>query len=496
MLDAGANNPVNELVRASEYHFFQIRERQFLYDVQAMNVLPSCDLDERIMEASRDPIALDQLTERCTAQGFSAEEVNERICCLHNNRFLLKPGEHSVRAKLATPTRYATFMVNVAQRCNLTCPYCYVNKGLFDYEQKPIPKMAAETAESLVETIHGNFPHFETYGYHFYGGEPLMNFDAIRRVVNRAEEYADQSGTKTDYHITTNGTLLNGKIADFMDAHRFTVYFSIDGDQENHDQLRTYINGKGSFADVERNLAYLRTKPGVHLIGSSVIRQGFQLGEAMEHLEGHGARQCKAERVRLHDGDEMSLMGLEHDAYIQDIENLIDHYIAALSAGRKPMDFRLSSKILQLFTKTRRDFFCPAGDRMFGVSADGEIYPCALHVGRPGSLLGTLEGGLDRQKQVAFREKYSPEGQEVCSTCWNRQLCGGGCSAMVDRFSHEDCRSLMAESEAAVAIYQHFMEQDFAKLFGLVSPKVVKWINGELEDPEELLPTEVTTMVV
>ena len=144
-----------------------------------------------------------------------------------------------------------------------------------------------------------------------------------------------------------------------MDRHQFTVYFSIDGDEEHHDELRKYIKGGGSFADVERNLRYLRTRPGVHLIGSSVIRKGFALQDALKHLAGHGAQQCKAERVRLHRGEALSLEDDDHDDYLRDIEGLIDHYVDHLEAGRKPMDFRLSSKILQVYTRTRRSFFCP-----------------------------------------------------------------------------------------------------------------------------------------
>jgi hypothetical protein len=34
-------------------------------------------------------------------------------------------------------------------------------------------------------------------------------------------------------------------------------------------------------------------------------------------------------------------------------------------------------------------------------------------------------------------------------------------------------------------------ERDPIHLYGLVSPKMVKWANGELEDPEALRPTEV-----
>jgi uncharacterized protein len=466
-------------LHAAEHHHFRIHDRWLLYDVNALTVLDSLPLDGRILDHAQGGLARQELVDVLVAEGADRSEVEERVETLAGARFLLEAGDEPNLAPLARATGYATFMVNVAQRCNLTCPYCYVNKGLFDYEETPVPRMEAGTADGIVDQIHEAFPGFETYGYHFYGGEPLMNFDAIRRIVAAAEAKAEAEGSEADYHITTNGTLLRREVADFMDEHRFTVYFSIDGNEETHDELRRFVSGRGSYEIVERNLAYLRTKPNVHLIGSSVIRRGLPLHKAMELLEEHGAAQCKAERVRLHDDDELALLGDAHDEYITDVKTLIDHYVDRLESGRKPMDFRLSSKILQLVTRTRRDFFCPAGDRMFGVSATGEVYPCALHVGRPQSQLGTLADGVDPEKRKAFREKFSPDNQKVCSTCWTRRLCGGGCSAMVDRFGHEDCDSLRAESEAAIAIYQHFAETNPVQLYGLVSPEIAKWVNGE-----------------
>jgi uncharacterized protein len=482
--------------RAVEHHHFIARGHWLLFDVNALRVLRSTEVDGIILAAAHVPRSRLDLVDEVLEQGCRRSAVEARVNALIDERFLLPPDQQPTVAKLGQPTSYATFMVNVSQRCNLTCPYCYVNKGYFDYPEKPIPRMRADTAGEIVEKIYANFPGLGTYGYHFYGGEPLLNFKVIQQIVASAEERAMQTRTHTDYHITTNGTLLTREVADFMDRHRFTVYFSIDGDEEHHDELRKYINGNGSFADVEQNLAYLRTKPGVHLIGSSVIRKGLPLHEALDHLAGHGAQQCKAERVRLREGDVLALEGDQHDEYIGDIEGLVDHYVNYLASGRKPMDFRLSSKILQVYTRTRRNFFCPAGERMFGISSDGEIYPCALHVGRPQSKLGDIHKGVDRDKQQAFRKKFSPEAQEECRTCWTRHICGGGCSAMVDRFGHEDCRSLRAESEAAVAIYQHFVENDPLQLLGLVSPKLVQWANGELDDADELRPTEAAAQRV
>ncbi|HEU4734917.1 MAG TPA: radical SAM protein [Kofleriaceae bacterium] len=477
-------------LRAVEHHRFASRGRWLLFDVEALTVAPSEPVDAALLARAAMGATVAELVAAALAAGHDREHAVARIDELVEQRFLLADGDAPERAEPREPSRHITFMVNVAQRCNLTCTYCYVNEGHFDYPEPPIPRMRAETADGLVDRLHALFPGFSTYAYHFYGGEPLLNFEAIRRVVAQAEARAAQAGTRTDYYITTNGTLCDREVADFFDQHRFTVYYSIDGDVETHDEERRYAGGRGSYADVEANLAYLRTRPAVHLIGSSVVRKGVTLEAAMQKLAGHGARQCKAERVRLFDDQALALTGAEHDGYLADIEGLIDHYVTALEARTKPMDFRLSSKILQVLTRSRRDFFCPAGERMFGVSADGELYPCALHVGRPGSRLGHVATGVDAELRAGFRTRFGADGQAGCRTCWTRRLCGGGCSAMVDRFGHEDCEALRGESEAAIAIYQHFAETDPSYLYGLVSPKVVEWVQGLLDDPGALAPTE------
>ena len=50
---------------------------------------------------------------------------------------------------------------------------------------------------------------------------------------------------------------------------------------------------------------------------------------------------------------------------------------------------------------------------------------------------------------------------------------------------------VLCHSEAAIAVFQHFVETDPLRILGLVSPKVVRWANGELDDAEELIPNEL-----
>lgn len=473
-------------LRAVEHHSFQMRQRSYLFDVNAFSVLLSQPVDGEILARARGETSASGLVEELAARGWDRELARERVELLREERFLLRAGEEPRRAELRDAAPQATFMLNVAQRCNLTCPYCYVNEGLFDYEKKPVARMEDETADELVERLYALFPDLTSYTYHFYGGEPLLNFEGIRNIVAQAKRKAAQTGTKAAFHITTNGTLLDREVADFMAENQFTIIFSIDADKARHDELRRYTNGEGSYDDVARNLEYLRGRRGIKLVLSAVIREDLPLSQAFDRLEHLGAHAIKAEHTRLSAEDPLALDPRALHRHLEELtRTLFEHYVDELEGENKPRDHRLFSKILGLLTRTRRTFFCMAGEKIFGVAANGEIYPCALHVGRPQSLLGHIATGVDAERQRKFRHDFSWQAQEGCQSCWTRHLCGGGCSAMVDRFGHEDCDVLRAETEAAIAIYQHFMETDPAAIYGLVSPEIVRFIRGKVASAAE-----------
>lgn len=471
----------DDRVRARELHRFRYQDREYYFSTGTLAVCFVTQLTEQAVEVAKDYISLNKLRQKLKETGAKQTEIDDVLQDLITQGFLKH--ENASIAPLPTDSGPSvTFMVNVSQRCNLTCPYCYVNEGLFDYPQKPIKRMPEKIFDGLVFKLLQQFTGFEIVTFHYYGGEPLLNFEAIKTITQQAVKAAEKQEINVGFYITTNGTLINDQIADFFERYRFNVYFSIDGDSESHDMYRRYSNGRGSFDDVMANYERIRKRPNIHIIGSSVIRPGYSLSDALDFLQAHGADTCKAERVRLSENNPISLPSDLHDGYLADTRELVNHYIEAIDEGRKPMDFRLTAKILQLLVKKRRNFFCSAGERMFGIASNGEFYPCALHVGREDALLGTVENGLCLEKVDRFRKKYAAESQTNCRVCWARNLCGGGCSAMIDRFGTEDCEALRAESEAAIVVYAHFAQTDPLRLLALISPETVEWIN---RDPRE-----------
>lgn len=96
--------------------------------------------------------------------------------------------------------------LSVTRACNLRCRYCYVQNRP-DIEGG---SMSVETAEKGIKLCHPKGTSIS-----FFGGEPLLRFDMIREVVERAERMCE----KPRFHVTTNGILLDDEKAQFLLAH-------------------------------------------------------------------------------------------------------------------------------------------------------------------------------------------------------------------------------------------------------------------------------------
>lgn len=112
--------------------------------------------------------------------------------------------------------------------CNLNCHYCFANKGKYDKpnEQMKFDK-AKEALDNLIRCVRNNKGKELTVA--FFGGEPLLSFELIKQVVEYMKKSANDLICK--YMITTNGTLITSGIAGFLEANKFNITISIDGDE-------------------------------------------------------------------------------------------------------------------------------------------------------------------------------------------------------------------------------------------------------------------------
>jgi len=180
---------------------------------------------ERLMAGAVEPG--DGLYERLSERNFIARELDtDRLAQqVTARKSFLGQGPH---LHIVVPTL----------RCNETCVYCHASRADMSAHQTD---MSEETAARTVDLILATTA--EDVTIEFQGGEPLVNFDRVRFIVERAEEKNRQAGKRLQFALVSNLSLMDQEKLDFLLEHRVQVCTSIDGPRDLHNRQRMLAGG-------------------------------------------------------------------------------------------------------------------------------------------------------------------------------------------------------------------------------------------------------------
>jgi uncharacterized protein len=363
----------------------------------------------------------------------------------------------------AYPTSRVEIMVNATQKCNLSCRYCFVGAGRFDYGKKYTKKLPPRTARLLIETLPKRLPWAKHFCVHFYGGEPLLNLDAIEAAVDAALP----KGKLFSFAITTNGTVSTKRAISILKKGHFNVILSIDGPASIHDELRRTKRNKPTHKKVLTFLEKAKDQ-NLYVRGSSVIRNGWSLHEATKYLKTLRVDAIKAQAVRLPINNPLALNQDQRNQYFLQLENVAAQTVEHIKKNKYPKDDRFTNRILQILSSKRRDSFCGAGKWTFGMASDGTILPCVLLAGKEDTILGDI---FDKGEWVKEGLKWAFDHQprKSCQDCWALPLCGGGCPSMLSVCGDDECELVRKNCELALGIYGSFLDrqEDLLVLAGI-----------------------------
>ena len=146
-------------------------------------------------------------------------------------------------------------VLGLTERCNMGCRYCCYSGNFAGQRTHSGKTMRWDVAEKAISFFIENDQVDDiNCPITFYGGEPLIEFDLLKRCVEYAETKAKELGKQIRFAITTNGTLLDDEVTDYLVAHHFLIMVSIDGAAASHDRYRVFPDGSGSFDLIDRNV--------------------------------------------------------------------------------------------------------------------------------------------------------------------------------------------------------------------------------------------------
>jgi uncharacterized protein len=151
----------------------------------------------------------------------------------------------------------------VTDSCNLKCKYCTYGDFYCDFDRRENNHMSFSTAKIILDylilqwkssfnTSVNNIVHIG-----FYGGEPLLNIELIKDVINYLENQ-DLPTISFRWMMTTNAVLLD-KHMDFLVEKNFSILISLDGNESNN-SYRITKNNKNSHKLAYENANKLRLK--------------------------------------------------------------------------------------------------------------------------------------------------------------------------------------------------------------------------------------------
>lgn len=356
--------------------------------------------------------------------------------------------------------------LNIAHDCNLRCKYCFASEGKYNGKRE---LMSSETGKRAIDFVIENSGPRHNIEVDLFGGEPLMNFDAVKEIVKYARGREKECNKNIRFTITTNATLLNDEIMKFIDDEMGNVVLSIDGRKEINDKIRVRYDGTGSFDAIMpkiKKMVEMRQDGKQYYVRGTFTRNNLDFYNDVMAMADEGFKEISIEPVVLPDEHPLSIQREHLDTIFEQYDKLTDEIIKRKKEGRGFKFYHFNIDVNGGPCVYKRISGCGAGHEYVAVTPEGDIYPCHQFVGNDNFKMGNVyEKGLNQEIANNFKNGniYS---KPKCMDCWARFYCSGGCQANNYNFSgdiHEPyslgCEIMKKRVECAIAIKIKLMEE-------------------------------------
>lgn len=409
-------------------HTFTYNGRYILLDVEsgALHEMDKMAYDiVSAINAQRSPYALpynkgeiqevvNELKELENGGAYNAEEV-------------LPSGGNS-------ETVIKSMCLHVAHDCNLRCQYCFADTGEFCGQRM---LMSFETGKKALEFLMERSGSRKNLEVDLFGGEPLMNFDVVKQIVEYGRELEAKHNKHIDFTITTNAVLLNSEIIEFINKEMYNVVISIDGRKDVHDSVRKTINGKGSYDVIVSNAKKLLSGRGngEYYIRGTFTAKNTDFTNDIIALLDEGFDKLSLEPVVLPESDPLALKDEHVETVKSEYDKLATLYEKRNAEGKHFTFFHFMIDMSGGPCLKKRLNGCGAGVEYIAVTPDGDIYPCHQFVGEKEFCMGSV---LTGEYDFSIRKRF--EGCNVltkseCRSCWAKYFCSGGCAANAYKYN-------------------------------------------------------------
>lgn len=338
-------------------------------------------------------------------------------------------------------------MFNVTEDCNFRCDYC-VYSGCYNNRRSHTKHniISWDVGKRAIAFFLEHSRNVKKRYISFYGGEPLLNFNFIESAIN----YSKTLDPEVRFSITTNGSLLNETILDYLTQQNLTLQISLDGPNQIHDLYRKNVRNHKTYEAVMEKLELIKQKyPEFywnnlsinavlvpHTFDLDVINNFFSDKNRFPFLKG-------GQNFFLGTINPMDNTFVKDYNYSQFLwkfrrrmaELYEQYHKKSLDYSEVDAPFALFHKYIKFLANRSNkrlsdfDFYWPTGIcipgmRSIFVAWNGNMYPCEKLYDYEDMCIGHIDKGFFIDQIVEYIEEYASLTLPYCQDCWSYRLCG------------------------------------------------------------------------
>ena len=318
--------------------------------------------------------------------------------------------------------------LHIAHTCNLNCSYCFASQGKYHGERA---LMSFEVGKRALDFLIENSGTRRNLEVDFFGGEPLMNFDVVKKLVEYARSIEKEKGKNFRFTLTTNGVLVDDDVIDFANKEMSNVVLSLDGRKEVHDRYRVDYQGRGSYDTiVPKFQKFVKARGGKnYYMRGTFTHANPDFLEDIKTMLNLGFTELSMEPVVAAEGDEAALTEEDKPVVMKQYEELAELMLKRDKEGKHFTFYHYMIDLAGGPCIYKRISGCGSGTEYMAVTPWGDLYPCHQFVGDEKFKLGDIWHGVENkeiQNEFASCNVYA---RSECRDCWARLYCSGGCAA-------------------------------------------------------------------
>lgn len=318
--------------------------------------------------------------------------------------------------------------LHVAHTCNLNCGYCFASQGKYHGDRA---LMSFEVGKQALDFLMDHSGSRRNLEVDFFGGEPLMNWDVVKQLVEYARSVEKERNKNFRFTLTTNGMLIDDDVIEFANKEMSNVVLSLDGRKEINDRTRVDYAGNGSYDKIVPKFQKLVESRGGknYYMRGTFTHANPDFTNDVFHMADLGFTELSMEPVVCKETDPAALTPEDIEIVKEQYEILAKDMIRRKKDG-KPINFY--HYMLDLTDGPciyKRISGCGSGTEYMAVTPWGDLYPCHQFVGDEGYKLGDIYNGVTNTNLREEFRSCNAYARPECQDCWAKLYCSGGCAA-------------------------------------------------------------------